>query len=119
MVEIYPFPDCCPEAFSNSSPVIGMDALLEFFKLRRSSCGFEAGYAEYFFGPVGMFAERRHKCPTARVTQPLRFRKISLASPQDFFRVSVLGDIRDSPNKFWRPRLIPLRRMANDMNMLN
>src|SRR5437660_9135219 len=81
MVEIYPFSDCCPEAFSNSSSVIGMDAPLEFFKSRRSSCRIESRYAEYFFGPVGVCAKRRHKCPTARVTQPLCFRKISLASP--------------------------------------
>ena len=32
MVEIYLFPDCCPEVFSSSGPVIEMDAPLEFFK---------------------------------------------------------------------------------------
>src|SRR5260370_1289011 len=105
--------------FGSSGQVIGMDALLEFFKSRGPCRRIKSRHSEGFFGPVGVFAERRHKCPTARVTQPLRFRKISLASPQDFFRVSVLGDIRDRPNKFRRPRLISLRSMADDMNMLN
>jgi hypothetical protein len=56
MVEIYLFADCCPEVFFSAGPVIGMDAPLEFFKSRRPSCGIESGNAEYFFGPVGMFA---------------------------------------------------------------
>jgi hypothetical protein len=73
MVEIYLFPDCCPEVFSSSGPVIGMDAPFEFFKTRRPFCGIESRYAEYFFGPVGMFADRRDTCPTARVAQSLRF----------------------------------------------
>jgi len=82
MVEIDLFPDCLPEPFSSSGPIIGMDAPLEFFKSRRRSCGIESRYAEYFFGPVGMFADRRDTCPTAGVAQPLRFRQIGFAALQ-------------------------------------
>src|SRR5207245_6331576 len=119
VVEIYPFSDYCPEAFSNSGPVIGMDAPLEIFKSRRPSRRLRPRYAEYLFGLVGVCAERRHKCPAARVTQPLRFRKISLASPQDFFAMLALGDISDRANKFQPPGLILFRSMADNMNIFN
>src|SRR5260370_35458896 len=47
MVEICFFPDCFPEAFFSSGPVIGMDAPLEFFKSRRPAGRIEPGYAVY------------------------------------------------------------------------
>ena len=74
MVVICLFPDCLPEALSSSGHVIRMDALLKFFKSRRSCRGIKSRYAEDFFGPVGVLADRRVGCPTARVAQPLRFR---------------------------------------------
>src|SRR4029077_20281328 len=67
---------------SSSGPVIGMDAPLEFFKTWRPFCGIESHYAEYFFGPVGMFADCRDTCPTARVAQSLRFSQIGFAALQ-------------------------------------
>src|SRR5437667_331818 len=117
-VPIYLFSDCYPEAFFSSGSVIGMDAPLEFFKSRRPSCGIESRYTEDFLGPVGVFADRRDACPTAGVAQPLRFRQIRFASPQDFFRAPALGDIGDRPDKFQRPRLIFLRSMAYNVNVL-
>ena len=42
MVEICLFADCYPEVFFRSGPVVGMDALLEFFKTRRPPCGIES-----------------------------------------------------------------------------
>jgi hypothetical protein len=74
MVEIYLFADCGREVFFSSGAVIGMDAPLEFFKSRRPLCGIESGYAEDFLRPIGMFADRRARCPAARMAQPLRFR---------------------------------------------
>ena len=82
VVEIRLSPDCFPKTFSSSGPIIGMDTSLEFFKSRWSPCGIETRYAEYFFGPVGMFADRRDTCPTARVAKPLRFRQIGFAASQ-------------------------------------
>jgi hypothetical protein len=67
-VELCLIADCSPEMFCSSRPVIGMEALLQFFKPRRPPNGIETQNAERFFGPVGMFAALRGTCPTARVS---------------------------------------------------
>src|SRR6202035_4537821 len=99
--------------------VIGMDAPLEFFKSRRPPCGIETVNAERFLGPVGMSAGRRDTCPTARVTEPLRLRQISLAPPQDFFGMLALGDIRDRPDKLHRPGPTFLPGKAHNLNVFD
>ncbi len=77
---------CCLDRFANFGLIIRMDALKERFVSRLSTVRIKTHHPVAFFGEVLDLALRRYRCPTARVAEPLRFRQITLASAQRFFR---------------------------------
>jgi hypothetical protein len=68
------------DRFAEFGLIIGMDALKERFVSRLTTVRIKTQYAVAFFGEVLDFTRGRYRRPTARVAEPLRFRKIALAS---------------------------------------
>src|SRR5579864_8024038 len=52
--------------------------------------------------------------PTARLAEPLRFRQITLASPQRFFRLLALGDVADGTG--YKRALLRLHGTETDLH---
>src|SRR5579864_5356263 len=72
-----------------------MNAPQQLFPSRRACFWIEAVYAIPFLGQMQGSVSGRSPGPTARVAEPLRFRQITLAAPQRFFRLLALGDVAD------------------------
>src|SRR4029077_11928880 len=75
----------CLDRFPNFGLIVRMDALKERFVSRLSTMGIKTQHAVAFFRQVPDSAHGRYRRPTARVAEPLRFRQITLTSPQRFF----------------------------------
>ena len=73
-VEIQPLADYRLEEFCHSDPVIRMDVSEEFLIFWQPLYRIETQYAICFLREIGDFVGCRDTCPTARVTEPLRFR---------------------------------------------
>ncbi len=73
--------------------IVRMYAPQEYFRGRRCGTWVEAKNAESFGRPENLFG-RNIPSPTSRMTKPLSFRQISLASPQAIFGELAIVNIR-------------------------
>src|SRR4029077_15915183 len=73
-----------------------------------------AVYAIPFLGQMQGSVSGRSPGPTARLAEPLRFRQITLASPQRFFRLLALGDVADGTGH--KRALLRLQGTETDLN---
>src|SRR5258708_24967097 len=70
-----------------------MDPLETLFPNRHALCRIEPINPVPFLGQVNCVPSRYLPDPTARMSDPLRFRQVTLASPQRFSRPLAFGDI--------------------------
>jgi hypothetical protein len=75
--EIRFFTLCCLDRCPKFGLIIRMDALKKRFVSRLFTVPIKTQYPVTFFGQISDFADSRG--PTARLTEPLRFRQITLA----------------------------------------
>jgi len=94
------FSDCSIDCASPLGSIFGVNALEPFFPGRHTPFRIEAIYAIPLLRQMQGLSPRYLPGPTARVREPLRFRQITLALLQCFFRSLALGDIRHCPHKF-------------------
>src|ERR1700688_4659003 len=99
-LELPLFTTCAFELFHGPGLIIGVNALKECFESRLSTMRVKAQHAVAFLGPVPDLSHSGSPCPTACVAEPLRFRQITLAPPQGFFRLLCCGDVNRGPDKF-------------------
>src|SRR6266404_8970305 len=88
------FSDCSIDCLLPPGSILRMNALQPFFPSRRALFWIEAIYAVPFLGQMQGVSSRYPPGPTPRMREPLRFRQITLASPQCFFSLLALSDIR-------------------------
>ena len=93
------FSDCSIDCRLPLGSILLMNALQPFFPSRHALLWIEAIYAIPFLGEMQGVSSRHPPDPTPRVREPLRFRQISLAPPQRFFRALGLGRVRHRPDK--------------------
>src|SRR5467141_4143568 len=86
--------------------ILRMNALQPLLPARTALFRIEAIYAIPFLGEMQGFSSRYPPSPTPCVRESLRFRQITLALLQRFFRSLALGDIRNRAYKFDAARFI-------------
>src|SRR5262245_20499681 len=78
-----------------------MNPLPHRFVIRKTLRWVEPQDPKHFLGPVKRFAHTRLMSPTTRVSQPLRFRKVSFTASYLFFRPLAIFDIDSSSIPFY------------------
>src|SRR3981081_4927181 len=79
--------------------ILRMNALQPFFPARHALFRIEAIYAIPFLGEMRGFSSRYPPRPASCVRESLRFRQITLALLQRFFRSLTLGDVHHRPHE--------------------
>src|ERR1700730_11734184 len=100
------FIDCsinCPLPLGS---ILRMNAPQPFFPSRHARFCIEAIYAIPFLGEMQSVSSRYLPDPAPCVSEPLRFRQITLASPQRFFHPFALGGVCHCPDKLDASRFI-------------
>src|SRR5258708_2795173 len=87
------FTDCSIDCRLPLGSILRMSTLQPFFPSQHALFRIEAVYAIPFLGEMRGVSSRYPPGPTPRVREPLRFRQITLAPPQGFFRPIALGDV--------------------------
>src|SRR6267143_4206700 len=96
-----------------------MNALQLFFPSRQTIFWIKAIYAVPFLGQMQGVSSRYPPSPTPRTHEPLRFRQITLAPAQRFFRLLCCGDVYRGPDKFYELARLVQDRMANRVEVLD
>src|SRR6266536_2519924 len=79
--------------------IVGMNSLDEFFHSRQTIPWIKTQNAVAFFRPIPDVGFGTPG-PTARLTEPLRLRQISLALAQRFFSLPLVRDVSHRAHKF-------------------
>src|SRR6266478_670954 len=112
------FSDCSIDCSLPLGSILRMDALHLFFPSGRALLWIEAIYAIPFLGQMQGDSSRYLPGPTPRMREPLRFRQVTLAPAQCFFRKVALGGVHHSPNKLDFAQLISFS-MSHNMDMFD
>src|ERR1700737_471844 len=88
------FTDCSISCLLPLGSILRMSAQQPFFPGRQALFWIEAIYAIPFLGEMQGVPSRYPPGPTPRVRKPLRFRQITFAPPQCFFRALAVLDIK-------------------------
>src|SRR5882762_1577345 len=86
--------------------ILRMNAPQPFFPTRHALFWIEAIYAIPFLGEMQGVSSCYLPDPAPRMCEPLRFRKITLASPQRFFRTLTVADVHYGSGKLDAVRFI-------------
>src|SRR5229473_6706547 len=113
---VSPLAHCVLDAFDHPAAILWMDPLQHRFAVRKALLRIEAPNSEIFLRPI----QRRCRVegPAPRMREPLRFRQITLASPQRFFRTLTVADVHYRPNKLDFARLISFS-MSHNVDMFD
>src|SRR5207245_514054 len=106
--------DCSIEGPLPLGSVIRVNTLQQLFPSRHAHFWIEAVYAIPFLGQMQGSVSGRSPGPTARLAKPLRFRQITLAPPQRFFRLLSFGDVADGTGD--KRALFCLQRTETDFH---
>src|SRR5437899_11818827 len=95
-----------------------MNPLEPLFPSRHALLWIKAIDAIPLLGKMHGFSSRHSPNPTPRMREPLRFRQITLASPQRLFRLLALGGLHHRSNKLKFSRLIS-SSMGHNMDLFD
>src|SRR5579862_4807572 len=90
-LELRFFTPCCLDCSSNFVSIIRMDALKERFVWGLAIEWIKTQNPVAFFRHIPDLARGWYRCPTTRVTEPLRLRQVSLAFSQALFSFLALS----------------------------
>src|SRR5216684_2340487 len=113
------FTDCSIDCPLPLGSILRMNALQPFFPGRGALFWIEAIYAIPFLGQMQGVSSRYLPGPAPCVREPLRFRQITLALPQRFFRLLCCGDVDRGPDKFYEVARLVQDRMADGVEVLD
>src|SRR6266576_3888848 len=93
------FTDCSIDCPLPLVTILRMNALEPLFPRRHALFWIKAVYAIPLLGKMHGFSSRHLPNPAPRMREPLRFRQITLASPQRLFRQLVPCGVHHCSNK--------------------
>src|SRR6267142_5949653 len=112
------FTDCSIDRPLPLGTILWINALEPLFPNRHSLFRIKAIYAIPLLGKMHGFSSRHSPNPTPRMREPLRFRQITLASPQRLFCLLDLGGVHHRSNELEFSRLISFS-MSHNVDMFD
>src|SRR5713101_7607613 len=112
------FSDCSIDCSFPFGSLLRMNAPQPLFPSRHALFWIEAIYAVPFLGQMQGVSSRYPPGPTPSVREPLRFRQITLAPSQRFFRLLSCGDVHHRSNKLDAARHI-VQSMSHNMDIFD